>query len=418
MSKEEIAQKLDEFQEYLSISNIFTDIIRWFGWVLIRGLAWIVDKLENLTDDILLIKSFYNNKEIVAFIDSIRPFLYILFAFSILYAGYMLIFQKKFNREGMAINLFIALAILALLGTGMNKADEFTDEAIDAIKVESLFPDEDASLSGSIIQRNVTDLVEFDKNNWESTDTDIANSTPPNKIANINVKENYDKDVDGISKEGKEISKYLLSFNNTGEYSPKKMDQSGLEWNNEYYFRYSINWFTTLVTLTVIAFTLFSIALKLARLCFELTFNYILALIIAPADIHDGQKTKKILQAILNTFLVIILIFLSMKVYMIGTSYLESTLSTFPYLIALIAFSLAVVDGPSIVERLFGIDAGLKSGWGVLAGAYAVSRGVEGASKGTLNLSKSLSNSGKKDDTGNTKGKNKPSVSEKSTITQ
>src|SRR5690625_1607999 len=308
----------------------------------------------------------------------------------------------------MAINLFIALTILALLGTGMDRANEFTDEAIEAVKVEALFPNEDSTLSGSIIQRNVTDLVMFDKSNWESIETDLPNNTPPSKIANINVREKYNKDVDGISDEGKEIAKYFLSFNSTGEYSPKKMDQSGLERNNEYYFRYSINWFTILVTLAVIAFTLFSIALKLARLSFELTFNYILALVIAPADIHDGQKTKKILQSILNTFLVIILIFLSMKVYMIGTSYLASTLSTFPYLIALIAFSLAVVDGPNIVEKLFGIDAGLKSGWGVVAGAYAGSRIVGGATKGAINVGNAL-NKNDKSNTANLKGKNKPS---------
>ncbi|MBO1910877.1 hypothetical protein J4G37_39550, partial [Microvirga sp. 3-52] len=129
---------------------------------------------------------------------------------------------------------------------------------------------------------------------------------------------------------------------------------------------------------------------------FELTFNYILALIVAPADIHDGQKTKKIIQAILNTFFATILIFLSMKVYMIGTAYLEDTLSTFPYLIALIGFSLAVVDGPNIVERLFGIDAGLKNGWGVLAGAYAGGRVVAGLGKGVSNIGK-----------GNTDNKNK-----------
>ncbi|MDY0409721.1 hypothetical protein RWD45_15540 [Virgibacillus soli] len=99
-----------------------------------------------------------------------------------------------------------------------------------------------------------------------------------------------------------------------------------------------------------------------------------MALIVAPTDIHDGQKTKKVIQAILNTFVATILIFLSMKVYMIGTAYLEELLDTFPYLIALIAFSLAVIDGPNIVERLFGIDAGLKNGWDILAGAYAGSK--------------------------------------------
>ncbi|PIC83301.1 pLS20_p028 family conjugation system transmembrane protein [Sporosarcina sp. P1] len=388
MSNEEIARKLEEFQDYLSISSIFTDIFRWIAWAFVQGLAWIVDALENLTDDILLIKSFYNHPEIVAFVDTIKPILYIFLAFSLLYTGYLLIFQKKFNREGIAINLFIACIIILSLNTGMDKASEFTDVAIDAIKVESLFANDESTLSGSIIQRNVNDLTEIDKCNWSTTELTVPNSTPPSRIANINVSEKYGKDTDGIPSEGQDISKYMLSLNNVGEYRAEKFDQSGLEWNNEYYFRYSINWFTIFVTLGIIAFTLFSIALKLAKLFFELTFNYILALIVAPADIHDGQKTKKIIQTILNTFFATILIFLSMKVYMIGTAYLESTLSPLPYLIALIAFSIAVVDGPNIVERLFGIDAGLKNGWGVLAGAYACGKMASGLGKGLSSLIK------------------------------
>lgn len=391
MNNEEIARKLEDFQEYLSISNVFTDIIRWFAWVMVKGLAWIVDALENLTDDILLIKTFYNNSEIVAFVDTIKPVLYIFLAFSLLYTGYLLIFNKKFNREGIVINIFIACIIILALNAGMDKANEFTDVAIDAVKVETLYPIDDSTLSGSIIQRNVTDLTEFDKNTWSTTELSVPNSTPPSRIANINIREKYGKDTEGISNEGQDISKYMLSLNNVGEYRADKFDQSGLEWNNEYYFRYSVNWITIFVTLGIIGFTLFSIALKLAKLFFELTFNYILALIVAPADIHDGQKTKKIIQAILNTFFATILIFLSMKVYMIGTAYLEDTLSTFPYLIALIAFSLAVVDGPNIVEQLFGIDAGLKNGWGVLAGAYAGGKMFSGLGKGVANMGKESS---------------------------
>ncbi len=397
MSKEEVAQKLEEFQEYLSLSNVFTDILRWLGWVLVRGVAWIVDMLESVTDNILLIKSFYNNPEIIAFVDSIKPFLYILLAFSLLYTGYLLIFQKKFNREGIVINLFIALTIIMILNIGMDKANDFTNAAIDAVKVDALYPQDEASLSGSILQRNIVDLTEIDKNKWGSTEIEPPNSTPPSKVANINVREKYGKDTEGISSEGKEVSKYMLSLNNIGEYRAEKLDQSGLEWNNEYYFRYAIDWFTIFVTLGVIAFTLFSISLKLAKLFFELTFNYILALLIAPADIHDGQKTKKVIQSILNTFIATILIFLSMKVYMVGTVYLDETLDNFAYLIALIAFSLAVVDGPNIVERLFGIDAGLKSGWGVLAGAYAGGRLATGVGKGVENMAKGLSSNQSKD---------------------
>ncbi|TCI20415.1 hypothetical protein EVJ34_14375 [Exiguobacterium sp. SL-9] len=158
-----------------------------------------------------------------------------------------------------------------------------------------------------------------------------------------------------------------------------KLDQGGVEWNNQYYYRYQPNWLTIFVTLGIMGFTLFSIAYKLARLSFELAFNYVLAILVAPADLHSGQKTKKVIQSILNTFLVIILIFVSIKLYTIGTAYLAETLDGFAYLIALIAFSVALIDGPNMVERLFGIDAGLKRGWGVALGAYAAGKGVTSA---------------------------------------
>jgi hypothetical protein len=398
MSKDEIAKKINEFADYLNIASIFSDSFRWLAWIMVKGIAFFVDGLEKVTDEVLLIKQFFQNPEIVAFVDTIRPFLYILLALNLLFVGYLLIFQKKFDREGIAINLFIALAVVALLGTGMEKANDFTDEAIKAVKTDHLYQkDDNASLSDTIIQRNVTDLVMFDKNGWSTTELDSPNDFPPSKAKNISIKQRFTKDdmseVDiKLSSESDDISKHFLVLGEGGADKIAKFDQSGLEWNNEYYYRYDVDWLTLLVTLAVMGFTLFSIAYKLARLSFELAFNYVLAIIIAPADIHDGQKTKKVIQSILNTFLVIILIFLSMKIYMIGTVYLADQLDGMAYLIALIAFSVAVIDGPNIVERLFGIDAGLKSGWGVLAGAYAGGRMVTGLGKSLASLANKFNN--------------------------
>ena len=394
MNNDEIISTLEKFKEFLHVGNIFSDPFRWLGWVFVQGLAFILDGLEKVTDDVLLIKKFFQNPEVVAFVDTIRPFLYILLAFSLLYTGYLLIFQKKFDREGIAINLFIALIVIALLGTGMNKTNEFTDDAIKAIGKSQLYGEEEGTLSENILSRNIHDLVEFDANGWSSTEIDRPNTIPLDMIRGIAITEKFDSSRSelNMSSAGKDMSKKQLIWVSTGK-DLAKFDQSGVEWNNSYYYRYSLNWVTLLATIIIMAFTLFSIAYKLARLSFELAFNYILAIIIAPADVHDGQKTKKILQSILNTFLVIILIFLSMKVYMIGTAYLVDELSGLAYLIALIAFSVAVVDGPNIVERLFGIDAGLKNGWGVLAGAYAGGKMVAGLGKGIANMNKDGSDS-------------------------
>lgn len=135
-------------------------------------------------------------------------------------------------------------------------------------------------------------------------------------------------------------------------------------------------------TLLVTGLTLLLVSIKLLRLFYELGFNYILASILAPADVANGQKLKAVLTNILNTFMVVIMIFISLKVYMLGTEFLTDKTNGVVYVLGLIAFSLAVIDGPNMCERIFGIDAGLKSGWGLLAGGLAAAKGMTSAAKG------------------------------------
>ncbi|WP_051545908.1 pLS20_p028 family conjugation system transmembrane protein [Exiguobacterium marinum] len=374
MADSDLITKLQEYEDVLQISSMVNDALRSMGWILVRGLSVLIDGLESITNQILLTNTFFNNDQVVEFVLTIQPFLYVLLAGSFLLTGYLLIFQKKFERESFLINLFITLLILGLLSPTMSQIQEFSDEAIAEIGTDSLY-DGEASLSESILKRNVHDLIEHDSKNFDAATGESLNAIPTELIDNIRINEIFDKNNYDLSATGNKLAESYILWNGK-ETSLGKLDQGGVEWNNQYYYRYQPNWLTIFVTLGIMGFTLFSIAYKLARLSFELAFNYVLAILVAPADLHSGQKTKKVIQSILNTFLVIILIFVSIKLYTIGTAYLAETLDGFAYLIALIAFSVALIDGPNMVERLFGIDAGLKRGWGVALGAYAAGKGV------------------------------------------
>lgn len=378
MGDNEIVNKLQEFTDILSLSTLVLDALRSMGWILIRGLAVLIDGLEKVTDSILLTKAFFNNSQVVEFVSTIQPFLYVLLAASFLFTGYLIIFQKKFDREGFLINLFITLLILGLLSPTMTQVSEFSDTAIDFTTQNSGENSSSESISNQILRENIHDLIEYDRNDFSGLKGEALNSLPQSHLRNIDINEVFDSNEFRLGSTGEQISQSKLTWN--GEtMGTSKLDQSGVEWNNQYYYRYQPNWLTIFVTLGIMGFTLFSIAYKLARLSFELAFNYVLAILVAPADLHSGQKTKKVIQSILNMFLVIILIFVSIKLYTIGTAYLAETLNGFAYLIALIAFSVALIDGPNMVERLFGIDAGLKRGWGVALGAYAAGKGVTSA---------------------------------------
>ncbi|RXZ02129.1 pLS20_p028 family conjugation system transmembrane protein [Fictibacillus sp. S7] len=391
MSDKEILDVLLKFGDNLSDGWIIMDVFRSLGWVIILGLGWLVDSLENVTDSILGLKTFFADSDISGLVQMLKPLSVILMAFSLLYTGYLLIFQKKIDREGIIINVFLALVVIALLGSGMNKADHFTNDAVTALNGK-----EEGSLADTIIKDGIIDVALYDLQEWKKPDINPINQIPKENIRDI--------DINSYLTDGTKLTKDKELSNNGVDILSKKLDTLGdgshglqdlddgnfiTDITKEYYYRYTVHWFTIMVTLAITAFTLLTIAIKLAKLFFELAFNYVLATIIAPADIHSGQKTKQIIQNILNIFLVTIMIFLSMKIYIIGTVFIDDKLDGLPYLIALFAFSLAVIDGPNIVERLFGIDAGLKSGWGALAGAYAGSKGLSHGVKGLSSAGKS-----------------------------
>ncbi|MFD4820121.1 pLS20_p028 family conjugation system transmembrane protein [Peribacillus butanolivorans] len=386
MSDKEILDILLEFKDFLSQGWLIMDVFRSLGWIIILGLGWLVDSLESVTDSILGLKTFFADSDVSSLLKMLRPLSVILMAFSLLYTGYLIIFQKKVDREGIIVNVFLALVVIALLGTGMEKADRFTEDAVTALK-----GDEKDSLANSVIKQGILDIGLYDLQGWETPQIDPKNNIPKGNIRDIDIN-SYLTDGTKLTKEkelsnnGVDILTQKLDTLGDGSHGLIELDDGNFitDITKEYYYRYTVDWFTVMVTLAITAFTLLTISIKLAKLFFELTFNYVLATIIAPADIHSGQKTKQVIQNILNIFLVTIMIFLSMKIYLMGTAFIDEKLTGLPYLIALFAFSLAVIDGPNIVERLFGIDAGLKSGWGALAGAYA---GGKGLSKGIQGLS-------------------------------
>ncbi len=402
MKDEEILKKLREFSEYLDVGNIVTYMLRKVGWACIQLLSFLVDGLEGITDSILGIKTFFNSPNIQDFITKIQPFLYVLLAFSFLYIGYMLIIQKKVNREQIMINIFISMAVLLLLNTSMLKADKFTDQAIEAVDLN-----EKGTVSEKIIKSNITDVAQFDLTKWKSPKLKEPNKVPQKNIMMIDITEKIDDKFkvnkkDTLSDEGQKILTNKADITPDGKEGLVELNNGWFDFFPELYYRWSWNFWTIAVSLFVIGMTLLFTSIKLAKLCYELGFNAILAQLVAPADVADGQKLKAVLKNILNTFLVTIMIFISMKVYLMGTVFISDKLEGIPYLIALIAFSIAVVDGPIMCERLFGIDAGLKSGWGALAGGFAMAKGIESGigmigrtAKGGANLAKGVGNVGK-----------------------
>ncbi|MEK4780756.1 hypothetical protein NST86_31600 [Bacillus sp. FSL L8-0199] len=377
MKDEEILKVLETFSDYLQVGDIVNYVLRWLGWFLIVGLSLVVDALEGVTDAILGIKGFFNSPEIQNFVDMLYPLFVVLLAISFLYIGYMFIMNKQMNRSQIIINIFVTLSVLCLLSTGMTKVDKFTDDAIAVVKSE-----QKGSLSDEIIKKNITDIAVIDENKWKKKeDMNPKNHIPEKNIRQIDITEKIDSDFKftkdkDLSDGGQKILQNKRVMDALGVASLAELKDGWFDFFPEKYYRWHWNFWNIFFTLLITGLTLLLVSIKLARLFYELAFNYLLANILAPADVANGQKLKAVLSNILNIFIATIMIFLSLKLYLIGTAFLHDKLNGVPYLIALAAFSMAVLDGPAAVERLFGIDIGLKSSWGMLVGGFALGKGI------------------------------------------
>ena len=72
---------------------------------------------------------------------------------------------------------------------------------------------------------------------------------------------------------------------------------------------------------------------------------------------------------------------LTLNLYIVSTGYMSNRVGGFTSILVNLALALFVIDGPNLVERILGIDAGLKSSWGTLMAGYGVAKGALNSGK-------------------------------------
>src|SRR5699024_6714871 len=110
------------------------------------------------------------------------------------------------------------------------------------------------------------------------------------------------------------------------------------------------------------------------------------AMFTAATDLTGGQRLKKVLVEIASTFAVIFVMMVLLRMFIIYAQWandMEQHIGIIGTILLLIAGAWALIDAPDIVQRLLGIDAGLRSGWQAMMGGYAAGRMVGAGGKMT-----------------------------------
>lgn len=384
---EEIVIRLNE-HNITQIDGIITNCFRWLGWALIKILGTIVNGMESVVTNIYNLNGFFNSSEVNALISKYKPLIWVILAVSIAMLGMKIILNKKQDRGQLPANLIFSVVVIVLLPTLMIKLNDMTSLAVKSTTSEY------TSSANELVKNSIYDLHYLDSINYKLNGT--TNKISSDKIFRIDENELVDKDKVKNDK----VMENKVVVDEKGNLQVEKLEKGWLAIDEEFY-RYSMDFISIIVTLGAMAITLLCVALKVARLLFELAFDKLFATLFAFADIDDGKKLKEIIKHIVTTFIIIFATAVMTKLYIIFTTWLGSSLGNagldtkgLAKIVVLVGVSIAVVHGPELIERILGMDAGVKSGWGATMAGYGLIKGAGNATKGLASSGMQLGRAG------------------------
>ncbi|BDU83414.1 hypothetical protein SNUCP2_30840 [Clostridium perfringens A] len=360
MVEKEIISVLLNYSEYFTKSDFILYGFRIVGWFFIKGLSFLVNKLEDVVDSVTKVTDFFNSPEITALINKFKPLLGLLLVASIIFIGYQLMINKKFDRSRVPMNIILALCIVVAMPLAMDKLNTLSNKVIGEIQG-------DVHFANQIIENNITDLYLLDEANFPiKDDGTVGDISPKNNLGNNNIKINPNEEIDRSKVNNKKVFENEVIFDSAGNPTLNKI--VGLfKWDDEYY-RFHINFFTIIVTLAITAFVMIFTAIKMIKLSIELAFSKVMTTFVAVADLSGGQRIRQSINGIMSIFVAMISTMLMLKLYILGTAYLSDKISGIGTVLAMIGCAIFVIDGPNYIEKMFGVDAGLSSVWRTITG--------------------------------------------------
>lgn len=394
MDEKQIIETLKDWSDALSIQSFANDAIRNILWKIAKGLGSILDMVGKTVEKIYSLMGFVNYSGLEKYMKNLQPLVFLLLIISIAFFGFYLLTRKSTAQINVFQSLIAIILIITVMPILSMKIGSFSKQA-------SKYARENYTSGGStfaqIVDSNIIDLkkidaAEGDIPKFKAISKDIAkkgnNISGVKSISSLKINE-YMNYSDDDFKHG-DLWENALTTDANGKDSLTKMSKGHvLDVLKDYYYRYHVNWGTMLFSILAMAIALLFTALKSARIIFEIGFHQILGPFVAVSDLATGQRIKEFIRSLLSLFAALFLIAALMGVYFIGIDYLNSkNLNSFTMVICELALAWMVIDGPNVVERIIGIDIGLKNAHGMLVGMWASGRTASGVAKGTYHSAK------------------------------
>ncbi len=368
-----IESTLSEYSKFFTIAGVIEDMIRWILFKIVCLLTYISDALEGIMDKIYSLNHFFENKQVEAIYNSFKPVFWMILTLAIVYIAYKMVIDREFKGERIFQNFILSSMVILALPMFMTSLEKITTGSINVLNETKI--QQSTTTARSIIKDGLSDLSYLESQNFKLNGYGNNNKVATNNINSDNI---LKIDINSTMSSGSflnpthEIYSKKLVLDENGNEKVVKLEKKFFNLIQEEYYRFNIDYLIVIVSLLCLVLTFILTSIKIARIIVELAFKKIFAMTLAFGDIASGQKLKAVLKDILSSFAIIFTTALLLKIYTIGTSWVGTlNANEIVKIIFMIALSLMVIDAPNIIERILGIDAGIKSGWSLLAGAYA-----------------------------------------------
>ncbi len=414
MTTEQIIGILDANAWLFNYNNIISSFFRWLGWAIAKFLISLASLCSTLYDKVFGFVDFSSSPQIQTFADEWQPVLVGIICLSLFFVGLILILSRD-KRPKVMLNIFIFVFIVTCSTYVFSQLNSLLVAGKDAIIEDS------GGIVGSTVADNLFDLVYIENNldgglaslpgqgTANSADYPRVDSIDEHALLflDINTVLNYRTDQYDFSDNSKEIIKYEIITKGDGTKELQEV-YNGFGWNsaddsdlfNGFVYRYKADWFPLYLSLFGMVLVFFFMSYKVVRLLFEIGVFRILALVTS-ANLAGGRKILGVLDAIKNSYIVLLVTCVLIRLYELAINFISSDASLAEHTvlkgILIIFVSLAVIDGPNLIQSLFGIDAGLSAGIGHVMAGYSFGRAavgtVTGAARGAARIGRGIAGS-------------------------
>ncbi|WP_124098206.1 hypothetical protein [Ruminococcus sp. Marseille-P6503] len=134
-------------------------------------------------------------------------------------------------------------------------------------------------------------------------------------------------------------------------------------YSEERVYGYDFNFLFTVFSLLISGACLVFALFKLCRMLYEIVFMRIAVPLFIASDANGSGKGKKALLQLINTFIILLVILVLLRIFISSISWLHDNIDNFVAEWALIFTGMSfVIDGPDFIVKMTGLDSGVKSG--------------------------------------------------------